>query len=607
MHLKKVFTAALLCATFLASHSFANVNNEDEWDVDDEDWVSTVLPTSYTGLRGLRNTSSAEALGAGWINLAVGGAWFKQDQTLPSIADRNVYAENRNDALQKGANVYTMRLAIALGLNNIDIFAGMPMYAISGETEKTSSMWTDVGQFMGGIQMTAPLPEELPIRLAGQLRLNYGFRIERSFNAYDVTTNLDYVRDGGEDGNSDKFSGALKSYAGYDFMEARKNEQMDLIFGGAITLLGGNVPLKLHINPALLVTPGIEDWLMLVALGLQYDATDNVTLGVEYNYRTIANEFNKFDPMWLTLSAMWRTPYYANGLMGMSFIGGADIRVGPTPGKRDDGTDLTRSLEPFRLFADVVFAFDRYASKRAEIVRKARQDAAEKAGLARKAQLSEAQRDSIARQAREDSLRLANEMAERAHADSLRAKAIADSLAALRSADSIAAAQREASLLADAEQAEQKRVADSLEFARRLAEERAKRSEMEQNLLSTGMIVLGGVYFETGRAVVHRNSEPYLETIAKMLVKYPKLKLEIGGHTDATGRLETNMTLSQQRADAVFMFMQRIEPGLAQMLVARGYGPTMPKADNNTAAGREANRRVELKVLNPEVLQEYNP
>jgi uncharacterized protein (TIGR02145 family) len=130
-------------------------------------------------------------------------------------------------------------------------------------------------------------------------------------------------------------------------------------------------------------------------------------------------------------------------------------------------------------------------------------------------------------------------------------------------------------------------------------------SETEKVLLDSGMIVLDAVYFETGSANIHRNSKPYLKTLAKMLVKYPKLKLEVGGHTDNTGGLQVNMTLSQKRADAVAGFMREQEPALSGMLSSKGYGPTEPAADNDTDEGRETNRRVELKVLNPEVLSEY--
>jgi len=198
-------------------------------------------------------------------------------------------------------------------------------------------------------------------------------------------------------------------------------------------------------------------------------------------------------------------------------------------------------------------------------------------------------------------------MARRAEADSLRTKAVADSLANLMNNLNQQAQQREAQLIAEAES---KRLADSVaraDLEKKLSEEKAKRSEAEQYLLTTGMLVLESVYFTSGKADLHINSKPYLGTIAKMLAKYPKLKIEIGGHSDNIGRFETNMNLSQKRAEAVYLHMVNTEPSLAQMLSARGYGSTAPKADNKTAGGREINRRVELKVLNPEVLKDYNP
>lgn len=176
-------------------------------------------------------------------------------------------------------------------------------------------------------------------------------------------------------------------------------------------------------------------------------------------------------------------------------------------------------------------------------------------------------------------------------------------------------AERNARQKAEADEREARRKAMEERDAEREARVRANptgfappsetRSETEQILLESGMIVLDAVYFETGKAEIHRNSKPYLTTIAKMLVKYPKLRLEIGGHTDNTGSQQVNMTLSQKRADAVSEFMRDVEPSLSEMLSAKGYGPTEPKADNNTADGRETNRRVELKVLNPDVLAEY--
>jgi outer membrane protein OmpA-like peptidoglycan-associated protein len=66
------------------------------------------------------------------------------------------------------------------------------------------------------------------------------------------------------------------------------------------------------------------------------------------------------------------------------------------------------------------------------------------------------------------------------------------------------------------------------------------------------------------------------------------------------------MTLSQSRAEAVKYFLIQASPELSNRITARGYGPSRPKANNSYAEGRKVNRRVELRVLNKEVLSEYN-
>jgi len=71
--------------------------------------------------------------------------------------------------------------------------------------------------------------------------------------------------------------------------------------------------------------------------------------------------------------------------------------------------------------------------------------------------------------------------------------------------------------------------------------------------------------------------------------------LGIEGYTDTTGSDEFNMKLSQQRADAVRQFL--MTQGLSgDVITSKGFGPTNPVADNGTAAGRKANRRVEIIV-----------
>lgn len=110
-------------------------------------------------------------------------------------------------------------------------------------------------------------------------------------------------------------------------------------------------------------------------------------------------------------------------------------------------------------------------------------------------------------------------------------------------------------------------------------------------------IVLEGVNFETGRAVLTAESQSILDRVAESLVASPEVNIEVQGHTDNTGSLAGNNRISQQRADAVRQYL--ISKGVAaNRLTARGYGPSQPAASNTTAAGRAQNRRVELRRTN---------
>lgn len=110
-------------------------------------------------------------------------------------------------------------------------------------------------------------------------------------------------------------------------------------------------------------------------------------------------------------------------------------------------------------------------------------------------------------------------------------------------------------------------------------------------------VVLRGVTFETGRSTLKPDSYTILDIVAASLVANPDIKIEIGGHTDATGAPTTNTRLSQARADAVRAYLA--SKGVApERMVSKGYGPTQPVAPNTTAAGRAQNRRVELRQTN---------
>ena len=106
---------------------------------------------------------------------------------------------------------------------------------------------------------------------------------------------------------------------------------------------------------------------------------------------------------------------------------------------------------------------------------------------------------------------------------------------------------------------------------------------------------LTGVNFENDSATLTAASTPILDRAAGALNALPNDNAEIAGYTDANGQPAYNLDLSKQRAEAVRQYL--IKKGVdAARLTANGYGETNPVASNETNAGREANRRVEIKL-----------
>ena len=105
--------------------------------------------------------------------------------------------------------------------------------------------------------------------------------------------------------------------------------------------------------------------------------------------------------------------------------------------------------------------------------------------------------------------------------------------------------------------------------------------------------------FDVDSGFLGRNNAAKLEFIGGLLADWPDLMVELGGHTDNTGSPAYNQRLSQERALSVkeHLMAQHSRIHDFQILVV-GYGPSLPIADNNTEAGRAANRRVEIMVLN---------
>ena len=110
------------------------------------------------------------------------------------------------------------------------------------------------------------------------------------------------------------------------------------------------------------------------------------------------------------------------------------------------------------------------------------------------------------------------------------------------------------------------------------------------------VLTLRGVTFELNKADLTTSSFEVLDSIAEALKDSPEIRIEIAGHTDATGSRERNLALSTARAAAVRdRFVQR---GVdSARLEVRGYGPDQPVASNLTEEGRAQNRRTELRRL----------
>ena len=117
---------------------------------------------------------------------------------------------------------------------------------------------------------------------------------------------------------------------------------------------------------------------------------------------------------------------------------------------------------------------------------------------------------------------------------------------------------------------------------------------MEQGLNADGKIALYGLYFDSGKAEIKPESRDQLAEMAKLMQSRPNLRVYIVGHTDNQGTLESNMTLSQQRAQAAVNALVAGYKIDGKRMVGRGVGSLAPLASNAADEGRAKNRRVEL-------------
>jgi outer membrane protein OmpA-like peptidoglycan-associated protein len=104
-----------------------------------------------------------------------------------------------------------------------------------------------------------------------------------------------------------------------------------------------------------------------------------------------------------------------------------------------------------------------------------------------------------------------------------------------------------------------------------------------------------GILFDVNKATLKQASKENLTKLAGILNKYEDTNILLEGHTDATGSEEYNLTLSKQRSESVANFLTGLNVAPTR-LTMMGYGEGQPVADNETAEGRQQNRRVEVAI-----------
>ena len=132
-------------------------------------------------------------------------------------------------------------------------------------------------------------------------------------------------------------------------------------------------------------------------------------------------------------------------------------------------------------------------------------------------------------------------------------------------------------------------------------------AELRSELVSTGVQVIesddnirlvmpGNITFKTDSADINSSFYPVLNSVARVLKKYDNSTVLVSGHTDSTGSADYNLNLSRNRAQSVAAYLQG--QGIkASRFEVMGLGSSNPIASNETASGREQNRRVEIKII----------
>src|SRR6476619_785719 len=285
--------------------------------------------------------------------------------------------------------------------------------------------------------------------------------------------------------------------------------------------------------------------------------------------------------------------------------------------KRDKSTVETLARETVSTAEEArVMAVKQRAEEEAQAKAAAEKKAAEdREAKARQDAIAEAQSRQAAEEARVQAEQ-ARAQAQAAQADAERMKAEAEKArleaeSARKEADTARAAaeQQKQALAVEADKA--RKAAEESDRLRQEAEKekadlRAQLLQQLNTILATrdtarGLIAnMSDVLFKTGSFELLSGARERLAKVSGIVIAHPGLHLEVEGHTDSVGSDEYNQDLSEKRASAVRDYF--VQQGIAaNSIEARGFGKTQPVATNDTAEGRQQNRRVEL-VLSGEAI-----
>jgi outer membrane protein OmpA-like peptidoglycan-associated protein len=246
--------------------------------------------------------------------------------------------------------------------------------------------------------------------------------------------------------------------------------------------------------------------------------------------------------------------------------------------------------------------------------------AAERAAAAAREAQAKSEAEKAAEQARLEEQRRAQAEAERLAAEQAKSEAEA---AARKAAEQRAAAQQQ-QLEAEAEAERARLAARQANLERQEADRLREQSEAEKaqlrerlrqqlNLVletretARGLIVnLSDVLFDFNKYTLKPGAREKLAKVSGILLAYPGLKIQVEGYTDSVGTPEYNLKLSEQRANSVrdYLLAQGVP---ADSMTAVGFGEANPVAGNDTAAGRQQNRRVEMVVSGEPIGVESGP